>query len=399
MMRLTLLGLLLATLAAPANCAEPQELVLLDGQRAVGRPTQLKDGALTFATAAGEEQSFAAGQWFRWGHPTKPDARPALYFGEQSVLVSKTDWTGKVPMTIDDRTVTIATSAFGKVNLPRDKVRCLLLAAAKEPGSAARLLDQAATDSSDDRVWLVEGDLLAGTVVDFDGTTLHLEFSGQTLPVLASTIAAVAFAGDETPANLDAKYLVGLDDGSLIEAAGCTLTTEQLSVESLGEWTSQSPKKLVFLQSLAGGVQYLSDLDAVDFRHTPYFSGEWPLARDRSLQGSPLQVAGERYAKGLAMHSAARAVYRVPAGMTTFAADIALDDSAGQSGSVVFRIYRVSADGAEQAFESEVVRSGDAPQPVQVPLDDAAAIVLVVDYADYGDQQDHANWLDARFVP
>lgn len=99
------------------------------------------------------------------------------------------------------------------------------------------------------------------------------------------------------------------------------------------------------------------------------------------------------------MHSAARAVYRVPEGVSKFAAAVALDDSAGKSGSVVFRVYRVTAGGAEQAFESEVVRGGEAPLPVEVSLDGAAAVVLVVDYADYGDQQDHANWLDARFVP
>lgn len=394
-----LLGILLAALVSPLSHAETQDLVLPAGQRTSGQLVGLEDGTLTLANEAGDEQQYAAGQWIRWGHPANLAKRPAVHFGRQSVLVSKVDWTGKVPITINERGVRVVTSALGKVTLSREDVRCLLLGAAKEPPLAAQMLTAAATDSDDDRVWLVEGDLLTGKIIDFDGTTLNLEFSGQTLPVLATTIAAVAFGRDAQLPTPEANYLVGLDDGSLVEAARCTLASDQLTVESLDKWTTKQSNQLTFLQSLTGGVQYLSDLEPVDFRQTPYFSGEWPLGRDRNLLGGSLQSAGSRYAKGLAMHSAARAVYRVPEGISSFAAEVALDHTAGKSGSVVFRVYRVTAGGAERAFESEVVRGGDAPLPVEVPLYGAVAIVLVVDYADYGDQQDHANWLDARFIP
>lgn len=399
MIRSPFVGLLLAAVVCSAAYANEQSLLLSTGEQTKGQVVGLNDGALQITSDEGDQQDYAAGQWIRWGHPAAPAARPAVYFGQQSVLVSKTDWTGKVPIIINGDSVTIATTSLGKATLSRDDVRCLLFAAAKEPKLAARILKQCATAAEDDRVWLLEGDLLTGKIVDFDGTTLNLEFSGQTLPVLANTIAAIAFAKQAQPAGIEAKFLVGLEDGSLVEATDCTLSSDHLLLQSTGEWTTKSIDKLVFLQSLVGGVQYLSDLDAVDFRHTPYFSGEWPLGRDRNLEGGPLQSAGQRYAKGLAMHSAARVVYRVPEGASTFAADVALDDSVGKSGSVVFRVYRVTAAGAEQAYESEVVRGGDAPQSVRVPLEGAAAVVLVVDYADYGDQQDHANWLDARFVP
>jgi hypothetical protein len=45
---------------------------------------------------------------------------------------------------------------------------------------------------------------------------------------------------------------------------------------------------------------------------------------------------------------------------------------------------------------SEVIRGGDAPVPISVPLGDAKGLALVVDYADRGDELDHADWLDAR---
>src|SRR5690606_3201039 len=102
------------------------------------------------------------------------------------------------------------------------------------------------------------------------------------------------------------QLLVGLSDGSLVEAASATLDAKKLTVRSLVELTSKTAPNVVFVQSLAPGITYLSDLDPVDFRHTPYFTGVWPLGRDRNLVGDDLQSAGARYVKGLAMHSAAR---------------------------------------------------------------------------------------------
>ncbi|WP_442484746.1 NPCBM/NEW2 domain-containing protein [Aeoliella sp. SH292] len=374
------------------------QLVLADGERVAGALTQLDDDTLVLTPEGAEPKVFTPGQWVRWGHPAEPARRPMLYFGKQSILVAKVDWTGKVPASIDADFVTIATTTFGAVQLPRRDARVLLVEAAKEPELTRRLLREAKNPSTQDRVWLVEGDLLTGNVVGFDGTTLDLEFSGQKLPVLASSIAAIAFAKREQQTGTAPQLLVGLGDGSLVEAASATFDAKKLTVRSFVELTSKTAPNVVFVQSLAPEITYLSDLDPVDFRHTPYFTGEWPLGRDRNLVGEELKSSGVRHAKGLAMHSASRAVYRVPEGASEFAADIALDDTVAGSGSVVFRVYLVTADGLKPAYESPVIRGGDAPVPVSVPLDGASALVLIVDYADYGDERDHANWLDARFV-
>jgi hypothetical protein len=77
---------------------------------------------------------------------------------------------------------------------------------------------------------------------------------------------------------------------------------------------------------------------------------------------------------------------------------VAIDDSAGKRGSVAFGVY-VLRDGKWQpAYTSEVVRGGDSPQSVSVDLAGADAMTLVVDYADRGDELDHADWLNARLV-
>lgn len=389
---------IVATLVSATTHAAESQLILAGGDRLTGELTQLRDNQLVLAPNKVDAKTFTAGEWMRWGNLAQPAPRPTLYFANRSLLVSKVDWTGKVPASIDAETVTITTTTFGAVRLPRRDARLLLVEAAKEPELVQRLLRESTTKSAQDRVWLVDGDLLTGNVLSFDGTTLELDFSGQSLPVPASSIAAVAFATDEEPTDFDALLLLGLEDGSLLEATSATFDAKKLIIQSVVELASKTVPKIAYLQALAYPIIYLSDLDPIDFRHTPYFAGEWPLGRDQSLTGESLQTLDVRYAKGLAMHSASRAVYRVPEGVLTFVADVALDQSAENHGSVVFRVYVVTAEGLQPAYESPVVRGGDAPIPVAISLAGASAVVLVVDYADYGDERDHANWLDARFV-
>ncbi len=116
------------------------------------------------------------------------------------------------------------------------------------------------------------------------------------------------------------------------------------------------------------------------------------------MLGEPLTVAGQRYLKGIGMHSASRITYRLDGKFRRFDALAAIDDSADKKGSVTFGVY-VSRDGQwKSAYTSDIVRGGDPPKPVSVDVDGAQALTLTVDFADRGDELDHADWLDARLV-
>ena len=108
---------------------------------------------------------------------------------------------------------------------------------------------------------------------------------------------------------------------------------------------------------------------------------------------------GVIYDKGLGMHSPSRVVYRLDGQYVRFAAELAIDDRAGDQGSVVFRIFSEAGQGTwNEVFTSRVVRGGEAPVPISVDIRQARHIALVVEQADRGDQLDRANWLDARLV-
>ena len=80
-------------------------------------------------------------------------------------------------------------------------------------------------------------------------------------------------------------------------------------------------------------------------------------------------------------------------------ADLALDDSAGTRGSVIYRVFLEREAGDWQsAYESPIVRGGEPPLPLSLDVTGALRLALIVDFADRGDELDHANWLNARLV-
>ena len=95
------------------------------------------------------------------------------------------------------------------------------------------------------------------------------------------------------------------------------------------------------------------------------------------------------------MHSTSRLSFAVPDGMRRFAASLAIDDDADGRGSVTLRVFVDK----EERYRSEIVRGGQPPVPMEVDVSGGSQVSLIVDFADHGDEQDHADWLNARLVP
>ena len=156
-----------------------------------------------------------------------------------------------------------------------------------------------------------------------------------------------------------------------------------------------------YLLSRSAKTDYLSNRDAIDYRNVPYLTIPWQFQRDRNVLGEPLRSQGRVVAKGLGVHTASRLAFDLTAAeaekkFERFVASIAVDDAAGRRGSVIFRVYLRQSKQWRLAYESPIVRGGDAPLPVMVELGEATQLALLTDYADRGDELDYANWLDAR---
>ena len=156
--------------------------------------------------------------------------------------------------------------------------------------------------------------------------------------------------------------------------------------------------QVTLLQTSSPSVAYLSELPAPSYKQVPFSSLEWPLGIDRNVLGGRLRCSERVHLRGLGMHSASRVAFDLK-GEQRFEAQFALDDRSKSRGSVIGKVLLETEPGQwVAAWESPVVRGGDAPLSLSIPLKGARRLALLVEFADRGDEWDHANWLDARLV-
>lgn len=114
----------------------------------------------------------------------------------------------------------------------------------------------------------------------------------------------------------------------------------------------------------------------------------------KSITGKPIRLGGKVYQNGVGSHSESSYWLLLDGNGERFEAVVGMDDQANGPGSVVFRI---SGDDRE-LWQSGVMKPGDAPKPVKVDLKGIAVLCLEITDAGDGNQFDHGDWADARFI-
>lgn len=401
LLRASAAAALLAAACPALGGGSARDMVLADGERFAGAQLQLckvdRRGVSAEFLVDGKARD-AAG-FVRWGEPPLAVGRVALVLADGGVLCSDRPWSPKGLVRFKDGTVFLRRGKT-EIGFESPSIRWMVLAG-DSPGFDFRVTRQP-PPGEEDVVVLASGDRLSGRLLELGPAGLRIDVAGEPIETPLEAIVAVGLV-----ARTDARRegppaaIVGLDDGSLLEVSRIELAEEGLTFNAVGVEVHPDPSALAFVQPLAAGVRYLSDLEPVDYRHTPYLDLAWPLARDVGLRGESLAGGGRRAVKGLAMHSAARVVYRLDGAPKRFQADFAVAEaSAGlaPTGSVVGRVYLAREGKFEPAFDSGLVRGGEPSRPVDVDLTGAAGLALVIDYGGDGDAGDRAVWLDARLT-
>ncbi|MBI3463471.1 MAG: NPCBM/NEW2 domain-containing protein [Planctomycetes bacterium] len=348
-------------------------------------------------SAAQGERSIPAAELVCWGNPAEAQG-PQLVFSGGDLLV------GEVQSADQDQSEVLS-ATFGRVSVPLELLRGIVF----QPPADRALRHQLAfkllssTDKTD-RLLLENGDELTGTIQGLsrresdDQLEVRLQSAAGTVNVPAERIAALIFnpalAAPRETSGL--RSIVGFRDGTLLTADSLVVdqgkarlkVAEGLSVEAASD-------EIVSLQTVGGQAVYLSDLKADSYRHVPFLNVPWPYHADRNAEGGRLRCGGRLYIKGLGMHSAARLTFALDRPYQRFEAELGIDDVTDRRGSVTFRVF---VDG-QQKYQSPNVRGGDPPVRASVDLAGGRQLSLVVDYGEWGDQRDLADWLNARLVP
>ena len=219
----------------------------------------------------------------------------------------------------------------------------------------------------------LEVSLDASESFDNDGSIVEFnwDFGDGTLGVGKTTTHTYDTAG---------VYQVALlvNDGELISSAFTFITVTDGSCQD-------------------SSIDFLSDLNWVG---TP-INGRGPVERDQNVgdhrlnDGDPISINGKVYKKGLGVHATSSITYELKGEYEIFLADLGIDDSTCDLGSVRFEVY---LDG-NRVYRSSVIRYGDNPLPISVDVSNTNQLELVVTNADInGTSCDHANWADARLI-
>ena len=320
-------------------------------------------------------------------------------------------------MRIDDKHITLASRLWGEVKIVRAAVCGWMPAAPRGALKRDQRYASLRRTSDSDHLLLLDGDKLSGSMLSTDGRNGGGLFGLSSLSIAVGTnerrttipierIAAANFATPQIETAMPNCWL-GFGEGSLLAVTSIMQMDDEVSQivtvagAEFNVATSRLVSAAILVQPRHANVRYISELPAIGYKSFPMLTRRYPLGKNSNVLGGRLRSRGTIAMYGLGMHGTSRTAFELPNAYLHFRAEVALDDYAGQLGSVVYRILVECADESEGrrwnlAYTSPVLRGGDDPLPITVDVTDALRILLVTESADRGDVCDHANWLNAR---
>jgi len=381
-----------ATSSAQESLGERGELITVDGQRRQAALVSVDaQGQCEFEYSEGI-QSLPLASIVSWGSPPDGDSGPVVFLTDGAQVVADVS-------RIENQHLELLSPIEGNVRLPLELARGILFQPSFDDHTRDAQIEEIVSAAGNaDTLVLENRDVLSGKIQAFINDEFKLEAAVGEVAIPRTKVAAAILDPSllSVPEPMGRRIYIGLQDGSRLVCKSVLVESGGAKLELLGGGQlSARREQIEYLQPLGGEFTYLDELEPDSYRHVPYLSTSWPPGINRSTAGGQLRAAGKLYLHGIGMHSTARLTYRVDGVFRRFSADLALDDTAAQGGSVVFRVFV----GNEQRFASDVVRGGQAPVPIEVDIEGAETISLVVDFADRGDELDHAAWLNARLIP
>jgi hypothetical protein len=304
-----------------------------------------------------------------------------------------------------------AETIWDGLRLPHDKIRGTVLRPPWHDRGREELLDAVVQSQANEySFWLDNGDRFAGLIVrvglEGGSPAWELRTAVGEVTIPHEKLIAVAWPSAASPsAAASARAgVLGLRDGSRLFVQRIGVQGDRVQLQLVDGVTLSLAAEALWAQvgyvrPPNDAVVFASDLEPLGYRHVPFLNVPWTYGTDRNALGSRLRCGESWYEKGLGVHSTSRLAYQVPPSAERFQAEIALDTSAGDRGSVIFRVYlQPDAGEWQQAFESPIVRGNEQPRNVDIDVRRARRLALIVEFADRGDEMDRGNWLMARFV-
>ncbi|HCD03286.1 MAG TPA: hypothetical protein DER64_22455 [Planctomycetaceae bacterium] len=295
------------------------------------------------------------------------------------------------------RQVKLQTRHLGEMAVPAARISAVRFGKA-ERGVVDSWRDLLVREIKRDRLVILKGktlDYLDGVVGEINDKQVNFLLDGDEIPVPLERVYGIIFFRKATSQAVSPKVCQAALRG------GDTFGLTAVSVEGKtcqgvlagGAKVSLPVAQLERLDFAASRIIYLSAMTPRDVEHVPYFDVTWKYRRDRNLDGGPLKVGGQRFARGLALHSKTRLVYSLAARHRRFQAWMGIDALVGRRGNVHVVI---SADG-KTLLETDV-KGTDKPRLVDLDVTGRRQLQILVDFGGDLDIADHLDLAEARLI-
>ncbi len=374
---------------------------LVDGPRTSGVLSSLDAMELSVHTAAGEESRWPLTDvlWVarQDGVRMEQETPPLVLLANNDVLC------GEVTA-VDEEQLTLAwtgTTPPTSVSIPMESVRSIAFRQPQEPLNRTRIQRLWALLQTDkDRLISTDYTHIDGELVGLSENKVHLKTPLAMVSTPVEQLFAVILNSELSSAPLlEGSYvLITLVDGSRV-------TWDTLELNESGElsgatvWGTQISlpvDQVVQIQFLGDRVIAIAEVTPGEYVFTPYLTEKHPLIRNRNVRGGPLRLRGTSYATGLGMHSKSAVTYDLTDGSYhQFRAVVGVDDITGGDGSVVFSI---EVDGL-RVYKSPALTGKSPAEAVEsINLVGAKSLKLIVDFGEFANISDIADWCNAVLI-
>jgi hypothetical protein len=324
-------------------------------------------------------------------HSTPPATYPP---GKFTLLFHGGDRLTGDPVSFDGNSLQWKNPALGPIAFPIDSLLAISHASSTPNASSTADFDQPRTD---DVVRLSNGDSVHGIVNQIAPTGVTIQTNDATPTLPWDTIDAVLFSSSSSNAASAQRRMFRLHfpAGESITVPDISLSGDKLTLTFSDKSTRNLDlSQIAGIEQLNGPIAWLTSLKPTENIYKPFFSENFPTVFDRTVSDhTPISEKYPAFHHGIGCHSYSKLTYALAPQWSTFRTQFAIDSNSPLA-DVTVRIYLDD----KPAFEEKNVKAGRINAVVTLPLDQAKALSLEVDYGENYATEDRFVWLDPALI-
>jgi hypothetical protein len=340
----------------------------------------LKD-SLAYTNDSGKVTSVATRQIVSVTSDRKPAAADAAWV----LTLRNGDTLIGSPAGMSDQFLKFNAIDIGVLQLPFKVIANLRAADDQTPAPAG--------GAAEDVLALKNGDVVSGVFNSATATTVQMQLDTGNVNIDLARVSRLTLGGRAPVRTIPSlSAALAFINGSTLTTDSLHWTPEGVTVhDPSGQDIKLSPDQIISAEILGARVVWLSQLDPSRDQQVSLLSAPLPTRRNRNVMGDALQVAHQKFDRGLGVHTQSTLVYDLDGSFSTLALRCGLDDSAAPAGQAKPTII---LDGKIiWTPKNQTMKAGEISDPITLNITGGKKLELHADPGEKFDVLGRFDWL------